>query len=97
MISIPRLTISFSLSKVEYEFWGERFSYSTPAMFLLAFIVGIIGGTYGIGGGAILVHFAAIIVEVRVHHAERLEDVGCGVLLKLHARNFLHDLPEQRI
>ena len=50
-------TICFNLSRVEYEFWGERFSFSTPAMALLAFIVGIIGGTYGIGGGAIIAPF----------------------------------------
>jgi uncharacterized membrane protein YfcA len=41
-------TISISLKKVEYEFWGEKFSFSTIGMFALAFIVGIIGGAYGI-------------------------------------------------
>ena len=30
-------TISVSLKRIEYEFWGERFSYSTIAMFFLAF------------------------------------------------------------
>ena len=47
-------TVSVSLRKIEYEFWGERFSFNTIAMFSLAFIVGIIGGAYGIGGGAII-------------------------------------------
>ncbi|MBI4699438.1 MAG: sulfite exporter TauE/SafE family protein [Nitrospirae bacterium] len=60
-------TISFSLSKVEYEFWGERFSFSTPAMFLLAFIVGIIGGTYGIGGGAIIAPFCVAVFKLPVY------------------------------
>lgn len=60
-------TISFSLSRVEYEFWGERFSYSTPAMFLLAFIVGIIGGTYGIGGGAIIAPFCVAVFHLPVY------------------------------
>jgi uncharacterized membrane protein YfcA len=50
-------TISFSMKKVTYEFWGETFSFSTTAMLLLAFFVGIIGGTYGIGGGAIIAPF----------------------------------------
>ena len=44
-------TISVSLRKVEYEFWGQRYCFNTIGMFLLAFVVGIIGGTYGIGGG----------------------------------------------
>jgi hypothetical protein len=39
------------------EFWGERFRLSAPAMFLPSCVVGIIGGTYGIGGGAILAPF----------------------------------------
>ncbi|MBI4825132.1 MAG: sulfite exporter TauE/SafE family protein [Nitrospirae bacterium] len=60
-------TISFTLSRVEYEFWGERFSYSTPAMFLLAFIVGIIGGTYGIGGGAIIAPFCVAVFHLPVY------------------------------
>jgi len=60
-------TISFTFSKVEYEFWGERFSFSTPAMFLLAFFVGIIGGTYGIGGGAIIAPFCVAVFHLPVY------------------------------
>jgi uncharacterized membrane protein YfcA len=60
-------TVSFNLSKVEYEFWGEKFSFSTPAMFFLAFIVGIIGGTYGIGGGAIIAPFCVAVFHLPVY------------------------------
>lgn len=60
-------TVSASLRKIEYEFWGERFSYSTPGMFLLAFIVGIIGGTYGIGGGAIIAPFCVAVFHLPVY------------------------------
>jgi len=60
-------TVSFSLSKVEYEFWGEKFSYSTVGMFCLAFIVGIIGGTYGIGGGAIIAPFCVAVFHLPVY------------------------------
>ncbi|MDP3030097.1 MAG: sulfite exporter TauE/SafE family protein [Deltaproteobacteria bacterium] len=60
-------TISFSLSKVEYEFWDQRFSFSTPAMLLLAFLVGIIGGTYGIGGGAIIAPFCVAVFHLPVY------------------------------
>jgi uncharacterized protein len=60
-------TIHFTLSRVEYEFWGERFSYSTLAMFLLAFAVGIIGGTYGIGGGAIIAPFCVAVFRLPVY------------------------------
>jgi uncharacterized membrane protein YfcA len=50
-------TVSFTPLRMEYEFWGERFGFSVPAMFLLALVVGVIGGTYGIGGGAIIAPF----------------------------------------
>jgi uncharacterized membrane protein YfcA len=60
-------TIRFSLSRVEYEFWGERFAFSTVAMFILAFVVGIIGGTYGIGGGAIIAPFCVAVFHLPVY------------------------------
>ena len=60
-------TLSFSLQKVEYEFWGEIFSFNTVSMFMLAFIVGIIGGTYGIGGGAIIAPFCVAVFHLPVY------------------------------
>jgi hypothetical protein len=60
-------TISVSLSKVEYEFWGERFSFNTMGMFALAFVVGIIGGAYGIGGGAIIAPFCVAFFHLPVY------------------------------
>lgn len=60
-------TISVSLRNVEYEFWGERFSFHTLGMFALAFVVGIIGGAYGIGGGAIIAPFCVAFFHLPVH------------------------------
>jgi uncharacterized protein len=60
-------TVSFSLARVEYEFWGQRFSYNTLGMFALAFVVGIIGGTYGIGGGAIIAPFCVAVFGLPVY------------------------------
>ncbi|MCU0593202.1 MAG: sulfite exporter TauE/SafE family protein [Desulfobacterales bacterium] len=59
--------ISWSLSRVEYEFWGQRFSYNALAMLSLAFGVGIIGGTYGIGGGAIIAPFCVAVFNLPVY------------------------------
>jgi uncharacterized protein len=60
-------TVSWSLSRVEYEFWGQRFSFSTMGMFSLALVVGIIGGTYGIGGGAIIAPFCVAVFHLPVY------------------------------
>jgi hypothetical protein len=60
-------TISVSLKKVEYEFWGEKFSFNTLGMFALAFIVGIIGGAYGIGGGSIIAPFCVTFFHLPIY------------------------------
>jgi hypothetical protein len=60
-------TISVSSRKVEYEFWGRRFSFNPMGMCVLAFIVGIIGGAYGIGGGAIIAPFCVAVFDLPIY------------------------------
>jgi uncharacterized membrane protein YfcA len=60
-------TVSVSLKKIEYEFWGEKFSFNTAGMLVLAAIVGVIGGTYGIGGGAIIAPFCVAVFHLPVY------------------------------
>jgi uncharacterized membrane protein YfcA len=60
-------TISVNLTKTEYEFWGERFSFNTTGVFLFAFFVGIIGGVYGIGGGSIIAPFLVTFFHLPVY------------------------------
>lgn len=60
-------TVSWSLRRVSYEFLGETFTFNAPALFLLALVVGLIGGTYGIGGGAIIVPFLAAIFQLPIY------------------------------
>ena len=43
--------------RICYEFYGQKFEFSTLGIFRLSFLVGIIGGIYGIGGGAIVAPF----------------------------------------
>lgn len=60
-------TVRFTPLVVEYEFWGERFSFSVPVLFLLALVVGVIGGIYGIGGGAIIAPFCCAVLGLPVY------------------------------
>ncbi|MBI4669203.1 MAG: sulfite exporter TauE/SafE family protein [Elusimicrobia bacterium] len=53
-------TISFTSQKYEFEFWEERFSFNPSALFVFSLVVGVVGGTYGIGGGAIIAPFCAV-------------------------------------
>jgi putative Mn2+ efflux pump MntP len=45
-------TVKFSFKRYSYSFYGEVFTFNTIGLLFLSFIVGIVGGTYGIGGGA---------------------------------------------
>ncbi len=60
-------TLSFTWRRVEYEFWGETFSFSTPAVFFLSLAVGVIGGIYGIGGSAIIAPFCVSFLGLPVY------------------------------
>jgi uncharacterized membrane protein YfcA len=60
-------TISASFRHIEYEFYGETFAFNTLGLFLLTFIVGMIGGTYGIGGGAIIAPFLITFYSLPVY------------------------------
>jgi uncharacterized membrane protein YfcA len=55
---LPRVKLlRFSPGRIEYSFYGEHYGFSTPGISALAFAVGIAGGIYGIGGGAIMAPF----------------------------------------
>ncbi len=55
---LPNIIVEkFSLSRIVYEFYGQRFDINAVGLMALSFIVGIIGGVYGIGGGAIIAPF----------------------------------------
>jgi len=56
-----------SLRCVSYEFYGERYSVSAPGIFALSLVVGVIGGVYGIGGGAIIAPFFVSVFGLPVY------------------------------
>lgn len=60
-------TISASLGSIEYEFYGETYRFNTWVLLLLTFIVGVVGGTYGIGGGSIIAPFVITFYALPVY------------------------------
>ena len=49
--------VRFTATRIAYEFYGETYEVPTFGILSLSFIVGIVGGIYGIGGGAIIAPF----------------------------------------
>ena len=50
-------TVSLSLHHYDFEFQGNVYKCSTEGIFFLSLVVGLVGGIYGIGGGAIIAPF----------------------------------------
>ncbi|MGB3209342.1 MAG: sulfite exporter TauE/SafE family protein [Desulforhopalus sp.] len=57
----------FSLKRISYTFYDESFDVSLWGIFSLSFIVGIVGGIYGIGGGSIIAPFFVTFFRLPVH------------------------------
>lgn len=57
----------FNLKRLGYSFYGEQFDVSFVGIFSLSFVVGIVGGIYGIGGGAIMAPFFVTVFGLPVY------------------------------
>ena len=56
-----------SLRRLVFDFQGHRYQSSTQFIFFLSLVVGLVGGIYGIGGGAILAPFFVAHLGLPVH------------------------------
>ena len=59
--------VKSSIRKVEFDYDHETLSFSPLMVYLLCFLVGIVGGIYGIGGGAIVAPFFVSIIGLPVY------------------------------
>lgn len=57
----------FSWRRLTYEFAGQDYTCGVPGIFALSLAVGLVGGVYGIGGGAIVAPFFVAIYGLPVH------------------------------
>ena len=58
---------AFSIRAIQFDFRGHCIGFSVPVVFLPALGVGIVGGIYGIGGGALLAPFLVTILHMPVY------------------------------
>lgn len=55
------------LTCISYDFAGKEYSFAPVVLFLVALAIGVIGGAYGIGGGAVLAPFCIAVLRLPVH------------------------------
>ena len=60
-------TLSFSLRQYSFEFQGTVYRCRTTGIFLLSLLVGVVGGVYGIGGGAVIAPLLVAVYGLPVH------------------------------
>ncbi|NIR15093.1 MAG: TSUP family transporter, partial [Desulfobacterales bacterium] len=58
---------SYGPWKITFTFQGKTYSFRTMPLGLLSFCVGIVGGTYGIGGGALVAPFCVTVLGLPVY------------------------------
>ncbi|MDD2605050.1 MAG: sulfite exporter TauE/SafE family protein [Desulfobacterales bacterium] len=63
----PVKVTHFNLKRLGYTFYDDAFDVSFWGIFSLSLIVGIIGGTYGIGGGSIIAPFFVTFFRLPVY------------------------------
>ncbi|MBU0464922.1 MAG: sulfite exporter TauE/SafE family protein [Proteobacteria bacterium] len=56
-----------SFNKVSFTFGGKLYAYAQLPIYIICFLVGIIGGIYGIGGGSIIAPILVTIIGLPVH------------------------------
>jgi uncharacterized protein len=60
-------TLRFDWQRFEYSFRGEVHGLSAPQLVLLTVVVGVIGGAYGVGGGAIIAPILVSAWKLPIH------------------------------
>ena len=60
-------TTRFDARMLSYTYEGRTYEVSVPSLVLLTSVIGVIGGAYGVGGGAILAPFLVTMWRLPVH------------------------------
>ena len=57
----------FSLKRITYKFENSEYSIPTVAIFFISTLIGVVGGIYGVGGGAFLVPILVTIYGLPIY------------------------------
>jgi len=57
----------FSFQRVQYKFGERAYSFAPLGVFFLSFLVGLVGGIYGVGGGAMVAPIFVMIFKMPIY------------------------------
>ncbi|HAG10840.1 MAG TPA: hypothetical protein DCK76_05550 [Desulfotomaculum sp.] len=60
-------TVLVSFKRIDYDFWGETYSFNPLILFGIALAVGLVGGVYGISGAAIIAPVCVSVLKLPVY------------------------------
>jgi uncharacterized membrane protein YfcA len=75
--------MKYGFSRMEFSFAGCDYGFDPRPVFLVSLIVGVVGGAYGIGGGAVLAPFCIAVLRLPVHTvagASLLGTLACSLV-----------------
>lgn len=61
--------VEFKISRIRFKFYGQEYSLSCITLFIISGVVGLVGGIYGVGGGAFLVPVLITVFKIPVYVA----------------------------
>jgi len=65
---LPRVVVrECTIAHIHYDFYGQTFTIPTMGVMTLSLLVGMVGGVYGIGGGAIIAPFFVSVFGLPVY------------------------------
>ena len=59
--------LNSSIRQVKFDYDGETHKFSPPLVYAICFLVGIVGGIYGIGGGSVVAPFFVAIIGLPIY------------------------------
>ncbi len=66
--ALPRVVVrECTVTRIRYDFYGQTFTIPTLGVMALSLVVGMVGGVYGIGGGAIIAPFFVSVFGLPVY------------------------------
>ncbi|MBU0480213.1 MAG: sulfite exporter TauE/SafE family protein [Proteobacteria bacterium] len=88
--------MKYGFTRMSFSFAGCDYDFDPRPIFLVSLIVGVVGGAYGIGGGAVLAPFCIAVMRLPVHSVAGASLLGTLVCSVVGVAVYSFGIPEAR-